>query len=402
MNKTSSIPLTDQPETAPEDVVPIAVRRLRAERARQEGAHEGEAKPRSLAVIDAFNLIAQPVPPRRWHVENGWMPADDVTLLGADGGEGKTTLAMQLAWCTVCGFPWLGNEVRAGAAVYFTAEEPVAELHFRLSKIREAIGLQGDPPHPFKLITRAEADAVLAYPGGLPGTMQTTPLFDGVVSVVREIGAKLLVLDAAADIFGGDEVNRAQVRSFIRLLRSVALSHDCAVLLLSHPSVDGIKTGRGYSGSTHWSNAVRSRFYFTTPKKGDGEPDQDLRELDRAKANRSRRGVKIGMRWSDGHFAVESPGTVANAMNLGKAKATFLELLATYTTEGRNVSHHATSPSYAPKVFASDVRAGGIGKHLFRTAMNTLFADKRLTVQQYGRPSRPYYRLAEVGLERSK
>jgi RecA-family ATPase len=285
--------------------------------------------------------------------------------------------------------------VRAGGAVYFTAEEPVDELHLRLAKIRESIELGGDVPNHLKLISRADADAVLAYPDRV-GSVRTTPLFHELVSVVTEIEAKLLVLDAAADVFGGDEINRCQVRSFIRLLRGVAINHECAVLLLAHPSVDGMRTGRGYSGSTHWSNAVRSRLYLTTPSSSGTEPDQHLRVLDRAKSNRSRRGVKIGMRWCEGHFAIETLSDVADAMSLERAKTTFLKLLASYTTEGRNVSHQATSPNFAPKLFAGDERAKGLTKAVLMKSMNLLFAEKRIRAEDYGRPSRPNSRLVEV------
>ena len=359
------------------------------------GAHKARPLQPPLVTHDAFTLLSSPAPHRRWHVENGWMPADDVTLLGADGGEGKTTLGLQLAYCTAWGFEWLRNRVRAGAAVYYTAEEPIGELHYRLEKIREAIVLPGEPPNPLRLISRADRDAMLAYPDLSTGTMLKTPLFDELEALIRDLEAKLLVLDAAADVFGGNEIDRAQVRSFIRLLRGVAINNDCAVLLLSHPSVDGMRTGRGYSGSTHWSNAVRSRYYFTTPKKDDREPDQDLRQLDLAKSNRSRRGAKIMMRWRNGVFFVEDSDKACDALTLGKAKQVFLEVLRSCTDQGWNLSHQP-GPSYAPKLIAAEARAEGLGKELLAKAMSALFAEKRLKVEPYGRPSRPSSRLVEV------
>ena len=68
-----------------------------------------------------------------------------------------------------------------------------------------------------------------------------------------------------------------------------------AVLFIAHPSVDGIKTGRGYSGSTHWNNSVRSRLYFTdgTSADSEGPPNPDLRVIELAKSNRARRGEKF-------------------------------------------------------------------------------------------------------------
>lgn len=344
---------------------------------------------------DAFTLLSAPAPSRRWHIA-GSIPADDVTLLGADGGEGKTTLALQLAYCTAWGYPWLQTDVRAGSAVYLSAEEPLAELHYRLEKIAKGIVLPGEPPNPFKLISRADSDAVLAVPGSIAGTMQPTSLFEELRLLVAETEAKLLVLDAAADVYGGNEIDRSQVRSFIRVLRSLAIGHDCAVLLLAHPSVDGMKTGRGYSGSTHWSNSVRSRFYFTTPTANGGcQPDQDLRQLELAKANRGRRGEKMMLRWRDGAFWVERGAAAADALSIGKAKLVFLELVRRYQEQGRNLSAQP-GPSYAPKLLMDNPEAAGLSKELLAKAMNALLKDNIIAVETYGRPSRPYTRLVEA------
>jgi RecA-family ATPase len=62
-------------------------------------------------------------------------------------------------------------------------------------------------------------------------------------------------------MFGGDECVRTQVRQFINLLKGLARKHNCAILLLAHPSLTGMNTGTGLSGSTDWNNGVRSRLY---------------------------------------------------------------------------------------------------------------------------------------------
>jgi hypothetical protein len=37
-------------------------------------------------------------------------------------------------------------------------------------------------------------------------------------------------------------------------------------MLLSHPSLTGINSGTGLSGTTGWHNSVRARMYFVRPK----------------------------------------------------------------------------------------------------------------------------------------
>ena len=63
-------------------------------------------------------------------------------------------------------------------------------------------------------------------------------------------------------MFAGDENSRPQAQEFIGLLKRLARKQNCALLLLAHPSLSGMATGTGMSGSTAWSNSVRSRLYL--------------------------------------------------------------------------------------------------------------------------------------------
>ena len=85
--------------------------------------------------------------------------------------------------------------------------------------------------------------------------LAATPIFAKLETETRSLRPKLIVIDPCADVFGGDEVNRAQVRKFVSMLRGLAIDFDCAVLLLSHPSLTGLNSGTGTSGSTAWNNS---------------------------------------------------------------------------------------------------------------------------------------------------
>jgi RecA-family ATPase len=288
--------------------------------------------------------------------------------------------------------------VASGSGVYFSAEEPIDELHYRLEQISKYLIGGKAQRNRLGLVSHADKDSVLARPDreGIP---RPTPLFNALGNIMIERCASLLVLDAAADVFGGNENDRAQVRSFVRLLRGLGIKANCAILLLAHPSVDGLRTGRGYSGSTHWNNAVRSRMYFTTPTSKDGEePDPDLRVLELVKSNRARRGEKIPLRWRDGYFKVEHGGAAASAFALGQAKIAFIELLRRYTAQGRRVSHKA-GPTYAPRQFATDPDSKGIDSKTFRRAMDALFSEDRLRAEENGPLSKRRSFLIEAHLK---
>jgi RecA-family ATPase len=349
-------------------------------------------------IIDADELLSTVAPAREWLVPH-LIPMGDVTLVAGDGGTGKSTLGLQLATACIWGGRWLDRETKCRPALYLSAEDDARELHYRLARIAQhqaARSLAG-----LTLIDLAGNDAVLAR-FDRDGTLRATPLFEMIERLGAEIGIGCLILDAAADVFGGDENNRSQVRAFIRVLRGLALRLNAAIVLIAHPSVDGLRSGRGYSGSTHWNNGVRSRLSLSEAPSGDGEAsDPDLRILTLAKANRARRGAQIEVRWDDGRFvlnggATASPdGLSASRLAAATDDELFLALLTKLTAQGRPVSPNR-SPSYAPTVFAKHPDAGGVSKARFERAMERLFGAKKIRVDQSGPASRRYSCIALI------
>src|ERR1700716_2453497 len=64
-------------------------------------------------------------------------------------------------------------------------------------------------------------------------------------------------------------------------MQALAMVASGAVTVLSHPSLAGIASGSGISGSTAWHGAFRFRQYLKGLKPADGEqPDTDLRQLE--------------------------------------------------------------------------------------------------------------------------
>ena len=72
-----------------------------------------------------------------------------------------------------------------------------------------------------------------------------------------------LALDVAVDLYGGNEIARRQVRAFMRAVVRLARMINGPVVMTGHVSQAGIQSDGGHSGSTDWSNAVRSRAYLS-------------------------------------------------------------------------------------------------------------------------------------------
>jgi RecA-family ATPase len=333
-------------------------------------AHVGHANPlhaSPLPVIDPRDWQGKPVPDRQWFVD-GWIPDRTVTNLSGDGGSGKTLIIMQLIAAASLQTEWLGRTVAVGPCLYYGAEDEADELHRRLKSIVASAGRELSDLDGIRLIPMAGSDAVLAEPDR-NGHLAATALFQKLERETKALRPKLVVIDPSADVFGGDEINRSQVRKFVSMLRGLAIDYDCAVLLLSHPSLAGLTSGTGTSGSTAWNNSVRSRLYLQTTSP-------DTRVLKVVKANHGKVGDEIAIRWNDGVYELDNGGdpVVENVIN-GKTDALFLELLALFADQGQNLGIQPGT-SYAPAKMAKHPKAKGFSKDVrIRRAPSCLRRD---------------------------
>jgi RecA-family ATPase len=260
------------------------------------------------ALIQASSWRGDP-PARDWVVED-WIVAGAVNSLYGDGGLGKTLLAQQLAYAVSVGGSWLGLPTRRGRVLGVFCEDDEAELQRRHGSIKAAMGYGiGNPFEDVWLWPRIGAENTLIG-FARDGVPVLHPFHAELVRAVEELCPALLILDTLADVFAGNELDRPQVNYFAKrvlggLVRSQkARGHSLTVLLLGHPSVTGMQAGgRGYSGSTAWNNAVRSRIYLSRPEDEDG----DARLLTRGKANYASSGDETAIRlaFADGVLAAE-------------------------------------------------------------------------------------------------
>ncbi len=230
----------------------------------------------------------------------------------------------------------------------------------------------------------------------LEGRTIISPIWDWLLSTARGFGARLLVLDTAADLFGGNENDRHQVRQFISMLSRGALEIGGAVLLNAHPSRAGLRTGDQDGGSTAWNNSVRSRWSIHRPPGEDGaDADTDARVLTRRKANYSSIGDEIRLRWQAGALVPQaSPGAAASHLARAECEAVFLALLRRLYGQSAWASPSRNAANYAPKLFAKQPDRNGFGKRDFETALHALIASGRVVLEYYGRSGDTRQRIA--------
>lgn len=351
---------------------------------------DAKAESPPLVFVNIAAWQNQPIPNQPWTVRNR-IPAKTVTLLSGEGAVGKSILALQLGVAEILSKDWLGSMPEPGPVLMVPCEDDPDELWRRLARIADHYNARFSDFRDMHLLALAGQETLMATPDR-SGLIHPTKLFARVHAAACDIKPKLIVLDNAADIFGGNENNRAQVRHFISILRKLAIDSGAGVLLTSHPSLTGINTGTGLSGSTAWDASVRSRLYFKRAiTEKDEEPDPDLRVLEIMKANYGPVGETINVRWENGVFV--PVGGVTNLEKLAAEQAAqhlFLSLLSRFTSQGRKVSDKPNANNYAPAIFAKEkeAREAGIRRAAFETAMRRLFAADKIRVETYGSPSR--------------
>jgi RecA-family ATPase len=354
----------------------------------EPGKPNGKSPPVPLLkLIDITGWDGVEPPKRRWIVINR-IPARNVTLFSGEGGVGKTLLMMQLAVATVIGRDWIGEIPEPGPVLFISAEDDEDEMHFRMAKIVEhynkLYGTTFRDLADLHLFSLAGKDAVMAAVDN-KGIVCPTPLFAQLRATARVIKPKWIALDTAADIFVVDERNRTEARQCISLLRGLCLEIDTTVVLLSHPSLSGIASGTGMSGSTGWNNSVRSRLYLKTPKKESGDEIENVRVLETMKANYGPIGEPIPLVWEDGLLINKPSPTPLEKIALdAEAQTIFLALLQRYNKQDVTVSGSPTARNFAPSVFAELPEAAALDSHpkarkkLLREAMDYLHSKQRI------------------------
>jgi RecA-family ATPase len=349
-----------------------------------------------LPFISMANWDDEPLPDREWAVPNR-IPLRQPVILSGEGGAGKSNTALHLCCAHSLGRDWLGSMPEPGAAIFLDAEDDEKELHLRTAAITRHYGVTFDDliKGGLHLLSFAGKDVVLATVAR-SGKVEPTPLYKQILEAAGDIKPKMFGIASSANVFAGNENERAQVQQFVGLLTRIAVVANGSVQLISHPSLTGISTDTGLSGTTQWHNAVRARSYMKSIKPEAGEqPNSDLRELVFKKNQYGPISETIVLRYKNGLFLpVPGMNNLDKAAREAKAEEVFLALLRRFARENR-IASDKPGTSYAPALFAKEdeaIKAGLSSKNL-AAAMRELFKAEKIWNEPYGRPSRPSYRI---------
>jgi len=176
------------------------------------------------------------IEPVRWIIPK-WLPASAVSAIYSAPGVGKSSYALSLALEVASGGSWCGHKLDPAPVLYVAAER-AALTRDRLEAWQVHTGRQ--VPENFSTLYYA------------PHLLSHT---EALSELIKETGARLVVLDTYARVTVGTEENSAKDSGLMqeqlaKLARSV---EGVAVLVVHHSGKD---SGKGLRGSTAFLGAV--------------------------------------------------------------------------------------------------------------------------------------------------
>jgi RecA-family ATPase len=165
-------------------------------------------------------------------------------------------------------------------------------------------------------------------------------------------------------------------------MQALAMVAGGSVTVLSHPSLQGIASGTGISGSTAWHGAFRFRQYLkgTKPEAGE-QPDGDVREVQFKKNQYGPTGDPVIVRYQHGLFLPERGlSSLEQAGRDATVEETFILIGKKLIERGQELSPAQTSHSYAPTVIGKQPEAKGLKKAELVAALGRLLDQRRLGI----------------------
>jgi RecA-family ATPase len=334
--------------------------------------------------LDMFHWDDQPVPQRKWAIKDR-VPLNQAGLFSGEGGAGKSIIELMKDVAHVGAKDWLGSLPEQGPAFYIGAEDDKDELHIRLAAIAKHYRVT------FKELVEAGLhvlcllgqDATLCATNPRTGKVETTALYKHLYEAAGDIKPKNISIDTLSRAFAGNEIDRSQVYGFASHMQALAMVASGSVTVLSHPSLAGIASGSGISGSTAWHGAFRFRQYLRGIKADGGEqPDGDVRQLEFKKNQYGPTGETIVLRYQGGLFLPEHGlSTIERAARDAEAEQTLMAIGKKLQARGQEFSPMPHAHTYAPTIIVRNAEAKGFKKGELVGAFDRLLDQHKLEIE---------------------
>ena len=317
-----------------------------------------------MAELKIISMDEVPVEEVEW-LWYPYIPFGKLTIIHGDGGEGKTTLILQLAALLSRGekLPCDSTEREPIKVIYQTAEDGLGDT------IKPRLLADNADCSQIKVIDESEATL--------------TMLDERIEKAIVETGARALILDPVQAYIGAKvDMNRAnEVRAILSQLGRIAGQYRCAIILVGHLNkVQGNKSNYRGLGSIDFQATARSVLIV-----GRLKDNPQIRVMVQDKSSLAPEGEPIafeldkenGFRWL-GHYDI-SVDDLLSGIPREKKSEQAENLILEYLSKGK----------YPQKELVKKAQAIGISKRVLDEA------KKELNVRSLKEGSQWYWEIPE-------
>jgi RecA-family ATPase len=195
---------------------------------------EEDEIPRFIVRDATFAL--SPQPPVEWIIEQ-LISSISVSMFYGEPGSKKTFALLSLAVCVALGKEWLGFKTNPRKVLIIDEESGEFWLTRRLSAAIR--GELGDENIPVEFVSMAAFK--------VDNKKDAAELQE----LIIERQAKLVIIDALADVMDGDENSKQDCQPVFTALKRIAIKTGCAIIIIHHSNKSG-----GYRGSSAIKGAL--------------------------------------------------------------------------------------------------------------------------------------------------
>lgn len=317
-----------------------------------------------MAELKIISMDEVPVEEVEW-LWYPYIPFGKLTIIHGDGGEGKTTLILQLAALLSRGekLPCDNTEREPIKVIYQTAEDGLGDT------IKPRLLAGNADCSQIKVIDESEATL--------------TMLDERIEKAIVETGARALILDSVQAYIGAKvDMNRAnEVRAILSQLGRIAGQYRCAIILVGHLNkVQGNKSNYRGLGSIDFQATARSVLIV-----GRLKDNPQIRVMVQDKSSLAPEGEPIafeldkenGFRWL-GHYDISADDLLCGIPREKKSEQAE-NLILEYLSQGK----------YPQQALLKKAQAIGISKRVLDEA------KKELNVRSLKEGSQWYWELPE-------
>lgn len=193
------------------------------------------------AGISLKTLMDQKFEKQAHVIEKGILPEGGGLIIVGESGVGKSLIILEWALNLIMGWEIMGFNVPKARRVFlFQAENPLAQVQFRLERIMRGLGITNPPDHLFFSDPKAQYDL---------GNKKT---LEAMISMIQDKGADVFMIDPLSSFHQADENKNDLMRRMLDNVTHISRETGAASTIVHHfgKPVQDRDTAYRYRGAT--------------------------------------------------------------------------------------------------------------------------------------------------------